>query len=91
MIQKNKLISLLKELNSKEWRDFEDFVASPIFNKSPQIMQLLTVLKSFSPNFNDVLFSKEYIAEKIYGTQEDSKDGNVSNLLSIKKMIIRFN
>ncbi len=51
-----KLIQLLKSLSPAEFREFRDFVMSPVFNKNKKVISLFNTLKKFYPDFkNDSL------------------------------------
>ena len=62
----NKLIELLKELSDTEWKAFEAFVASPIFNTSKKIINLLVVLKPFAPNFEAEKLTQDYLSAALF-------------------------
>lgn len=47
----SKLIALLKTFDSKELREFKDFVSSPFYNKSEELVQFYSYLKKIAPGF----------------------------------------
>ena len=80
-IYKNKLTTLLKELPRKEWNAFEDFVNSPIFNKSKQLKELLAVLKEFWPDFANEKQIEARLSQKLFPEKDiDKTEKNISNL-----------
>lgn len=50
-MRRSKLISLLQTFTGDEWRAFEDYVASPYFNKREELVPLLLQLKELAPDF----------------------------------------
>ncbi len=48
----SKLIALLKTFNTKELREFKDFVSSPFYNKNQELVQFYAYLKKLAPDFS---------------------------------------
>lgn len=66
----SKLIQLLRTLNTSEFREFRDFIHSPVFNKSKNIIIFFDALKKFYPTFehkgltNEIFYTKIFPGEK---------------------------
>ncbi|MFI5211322.1 MAG: hypothetical protein ACHQIH_00420 [Ignavibacteria bacterium] len=58
----SKLISVLKTMTKKEFRDFGRFVYSPFFNRLNNILKFFEELKKYYPDFAN----KEFTAENLY-------------------------
>lgn len=74
------LIEIFKTFSTKELKEFEDFVASPYYNKNKNVVLLFNMIKAEYPDFNKNTLSKESIYNKIY---HDTKynDGTVRLLM----------
>ncbi|MEZ4883834.1 MAG: hypothetical protein R3E32_03770 [Chitinophagales bacterium] len=66
-MHQTKLIDLLKSFSDKEIRQFEDFVASPFFNKNQDLLKLLRHLKKYYPEFTHNQVDKSIIFKKLFG------------------------
>ncbi len=55
----SKLISILQCLSKRELKRFEDFVASPFFNKKQEVMVFYAFLLQYAPDFEDINMSKQ--------------------------------
>lgn len=49
-MEKSKLMQLLHTFTASEWRDFQDFVGSPYYNKHKETVRLFTYLKKLAPD-----------------------------------------
>jgi len=65
-VLKSKAIDILKTFSREEFKRFEDFVASPYFNKSKSLISLVVSLKKFSPEFNSKEMTEQFIYEEIF-------------------------
>ena len=65
-MRNSKLVELLGTLNAKEWQRLRDYVASPYFNKRPEVNLLLDYFYNKREDINDPDFDKEKIFESIY-------------------------
>lgn len=63
---KSKAIDILKTFSKEEFRRFEDFVASPYFNKSKNLINLSISLKKFFPDFNSEEMTEQVIYNKAF-------------------------
>jgi len=63
---KSKAIDILKTFSKEEYKRFEDFVVSPYFNKSKSLINLVSSLKNFFPEFNSEKMTEQFIYEKIF-------------------------
>lgn len=59
IMENSKLVELLQSFEAAEWRQFEDFVASPFFNKNEELTRLLAYLAEAVPASAAVPLSKE--------------------------------
>ncbi|MBS1493016.1 MAG: hypothetical protein JST55_05885 [Bacteroidetes bacterium] len=74
------LIDIFKNFTPKEIKDFEDFVASPYYNKNKNVTSLYNLIKTEYPDFNKGNLTKEKIFKKIYaGTKYN--DGTIRLLM----------
>lgn len=78
---KSKAIDILKTFSKDEFKRFEDFVASPYFNKSKSLASLVSSLKKFSPEFNSEEMTEQYIYGKIF-TNNKYSYSMMRNLMS---------
>lgn len=58
-INNSKLIQLLESLDTKELKQFEDYLNSPYFNKNQKVVQLFQMLKKHYPKFEKSISKKE--------------------------------
>ncbi len=92
-MQNTKLILLLKTFSQSEFRDFKDFVHSPIFNKNKKIIAIFDILKEFYPDFDNSNLDEEKIYMKIF--KEEKYDYHkikniISDLLALAKDYLSF-
>lgn len=50
-MHKSKLVGLLKTFSSEDWKRFEEYLASPFFNKRESCLPLLQQIKKSAPEF----------------------------------------
>ena len=60
-MENSKLISILRCLNSKQIKQFADFVRSPYFNKKEEVVKLYETLSRYYPQFDAAAVDKERI------------------------------
>ncbi|MCB9265234.1 MAG: hypothetical protein H6558_09435 [Lewinellaceae bacterium] len=58
-MKNSKLIELLQTFDAGEWRQFEDFVASPYFNSNGNLVKLCRFLSKYAPGFSSPSLTKE--------------------------------
>ena len=82
-MKKSKLVALLSTFSSAEWRDLRDYVASPFFNKRPELVQMTAYLSALAPAFPDEKLQKQAVYAAIHpGEQLDEKQlGYYNNYL----------
>lgn len=78
---KHKAFDLLRSLSVDEFRRFGDFVRSPYFNKSKNIVAVYEHIFPFYPDFNNSGISKFVLYEKLFKSAE-YKDSSVRNVLA---------
>lgn len=78
-IENSKLAELLGTLNESELKSFENYLLSPYFNNSEQIIKLFEFIKKAHPTFANI--NKEAIFRAIY-PKEEYKDKKIRDLLS---------
>jgi len=92
-MQKTRLIQFLSSLNPSEFKNFRDFILSPVFNKNKFIKSLYDLLEMYYPEFDDTDLTEENLFKKLFG---DSKydyykmKNLVSDLLSLGKDFLVF-
>lgn len=69
MIQ-SKLIQLLQTFSTEEWRLFNEFVASPFFNKKKDLISFCTYLKQLAPNFPPKKTQKNKIYKAVFPNKQ---------------------
>lgn len=92
-MQNTKLIQLLKSLDTSEFREFKDFVVSPVFNKNKKVIKLFDSIKNHYPDFDSALLKDEIIFRKVFpGEKYDYfKIKNIiSDLFSLGKEYLAF-
>ncbi len=73
-MKNSKLIELLKTFDANEWRQFEDFVASPYFNSNENLVELCNFLTRYAPDFTSKGLTKEKAHEALFpGTPFDAR------------------
>lgn len=73
-MKNSKLIGLLSSFTEDELNDFEDFVASPYFNKREDLLPFYQVLKGCAPTFPDYQLKKQDIFQQVFpGKPYDEK------------------
>lgn len=82
-MKNSKLIGLLQTFDANEWRQFEDFVASPYFNNNENLIQLCTFLGRYAPGFSSSALTKEKAYKAVFpGTPFDARQmGYLMNYL----------
>jgi len=68
-LQSNKVLNLLRSLNSKEFKEFNRFLNSPFFNTNPRIVSLYEQLKKYYPAFDSPKLAREKLYKKIFPTK----------------------
>lgn len=88
-----KLIQLIKSLTPSEFREFKDFVNSPVFNKNKKVIALYEFLKEFYPEFTSNKLTQELAYKKVFPVENYDyyKIKNiVSDLLKLGKEYLAF-
>jgi len=84
------LLKVLGSLSKDEVKSFEDFVASPYFNKKPTVSAFLKELKKYYPEFTDESLIKENFYKKLYKGKQFN-DGVLRNQMSeLYKLLLKF-
>lgn len=73
------VLSLLKSLNKDEMNEFKDFIHSPFFNKSKNLVSLFAILKIYASNESSDL-TKEELFTRLYPGKKFNY-GIMNNLL----------
>lgn len=76
------ITNLLKKLSTRERTKFQEYIASPFFNKNEKIRQLGQLLLDFAPNFSTAQIDKKVIYQKIYGKKLTYNELRLNNLIS---------
>ncbi|MEL7340010.1 MAG: hypothetical protein AAGM67_05940, partial [Bacteroidota bacterium] len=66
----NKLLSLLRSLQSDEQKRFDDFLRSPYFNKRERSVQCWQYLWQFAPEYEDEQLSMSDLGEALFSGQK---------------------
>lgn len=69
----SKLIFILKSLTKKEFKEFELYINSPLFNKNKDVLNLLSILKKNHPLFDNKNITHDVIARKMFGKPDTKK------------------
>lgn len=92
-MENSKLITLLKTFSTKELREFNEFVASPFFNKNEELMQFNEILRKLAPDFPPKKITREKLFSKMYPKRAyDDKQLNylMSFLLKLAEQYIGY-
>ncbi len=65
-MENTRLVSLLKTLNKKEWRELHKFVRSPFFNQREDLVHLFEFLREYLSH-NKAIPEKAILFQKLYG------------------------
>ncbi|MBX7044450.1 MAG: hypothetical protein K1X86_01320 [Ignavibacteria bacterium] len=74
------LIEIFKAFSPKEIKEFEDFAASPYYNKNKNVTALFNLIKEEYPDFTKGNLTKEKIYKKIYHSAKYN-DGTIRLLM----------
>lgn len=77
----HRIIDILRTFSDEEIRRFRDFLRSPFFNRSKQLLKVYNIISYYHPDFNSARLTKMYIHEKIYPNSH-YKESTVLNLLA---------
>jgi len=80
-MQNSKLIDLLRTLGRDELKKFDDFVASPYFNRNSNAIKLLRFIENYSPKYRGAELEKEYAYSQIF-PGKPYNDKIMKNLMS---------
>lgn len=67
---KSTVLQILRTFTSKELNTFGDFVNSPYFNKNKNVINLLSEIRKWAPEFTDAHLEKEKLWIKIFPEQK---------------------
>lgn len=74
------LLEIFKKFSPKEIKEFDDFAASPYYNKNKNVTALFNLIKTEYPDFTKGNLTKEKVYKKIYsGTKYN--DGTIRLLM----------
>ena len=76
----HRIIDILKTFSDDDFNKFRDYLRSPFFNRSKQLLNLYEVITNFRPHLNSKNLTKKKIHNKIFPTLE-YKETTVSSLL----------
>ena len=80
-MEKSKAILILKTLNEDEFKEFGQFVYSPLFNNETSVIKLYDYLKKYYPAFDPEKIERAKIYKKLYPAKKYN-DGVMRNLSS---------
>lgn len=90
------LVTILKKLDAKEFKELGEFINSPFFNKNQSVIKLYGYLRKYFPEFDCVELEKENVYRKVFSGAEYN-DGfmrtvifNFSNLVEEYLSYISF-
>jgi hypothetical protein len=63
---KSKIIDILRTFSSKDVKRFRDFLESPFFNESENLVKLYNSLLEFYPDFEDENLTEEFLNRNVY-------------------------
>ncbi|MBK8550215.1 MAG: hypothetical protein IPL53_03820 [Ignavibacteria bacterium] len=92
-MQNTKLIQLIKTFSVSEFREFKDFVRSPVFNKNKKILTLFDLIKDHYPKFDNESLTDDNVFKKMFPgeTYDYFKIKNIiSDLFSLGKEYLAF-
>ncbi len=76
-----KVLSLLKKLDAVEFKGFQRFLQSPVFNTNTRVIALYKLLKKYYPTFDSPKLVKEKVHAKLYPNKKYSYQ-QFANLIS---------
>ncbi|MCB0640980.1 MAG: hypothetical protein KDC44_05045 [Phaeodactylibacter sp.] len=88
-MQQSRLIQVLKSLESRDFRLFEEFVHSDYFNKNEKVRALCSYILQFKPDFESSGLDKERAYECVYGSATYNRF-QLNNLLSDLFQLLLF-
>lgn len=72
-MQKSNLISILKRLSKRDWREFRKFVRSPYFNQREDVVQLFDYLDEAIHFLPPIAINRKKVFSKVYQEVFDEK------------------
>lgn len=88
-MRKDKLIRVLKLLTSSEMKKFNEFVASPYFNKNKKCIALLDLLFPFFPLFTNEILDEPNFADSVYSEKRSLGTTKSDLLRLLEKFLIQ--
>ncbi len=85
-MQRSRLVSVLKTLDVKARVRFEEYVASPFFNKNEKIRRLCAYMLKYAPDFDHAAMQKQAVYEHVFqkkGYAELPLNNLISDLLQL--------
>lgn len=79
-MKNHQIINILKTFSDEDFNYFRDYLRSPFFNRSKQLLNMYEAIVNFRPQFNSKNLTKKKIHNKIFPTLE-YKETTVSSLL----------
>jgi hypothetical protein len=90
-MQDSKFILLLKQIDSRAQKRFEDFISSPYFNKHKQVAKLGQLLIAQAPSFDHSRkMSKQYLYQQLYPHQKYDDNFFASLVSKLQNLLYKF-
>lgn len=87
---KSSLLEILRTFDREEFLKFEDFLKSPYHNKNNNVIKLFSVIKKYSPEFNNEELAKEIVWKKLF-PEKDYNYGTMKNHIhELSKLAMKF-
>lgn len=81
-MQQSKLITILKSLDSTEFRQFYRYLQAPLLTKSRDVLNLYDVIRKHYPTFDSTKLDRQKVFKKLY--PKKAFDGNRFSILLFK-------
>lgn len=79
-MHRSKLVELIKTFNTKELREFKEYLASPFFNKNTELLMFFEYLKKQAPEFKEKKVERAKVYKALFNKPLDEK--HLSYLMS---------
>ena len=87
---KSNLIEILRLFTAKEFKDFGDYLRSPVFNKNESLIKLYEYIKIYHPELDDPGLKKEKVYEVLTGKKTYNDGYMRSALFNLNKLAEDF-
>jgi len=91
MINKTKLVQILRKLEREEWKNLRKFLRSPYFNTNEKVVALADAIYKFHPEYDQKNCTQAYLFAKIFGKKSLYQEQKLAQLMTqLVKLVEKF-